>query len=109
MYRKPIQWPNQVDCIISYLNGNTLNGALFAKIKSKQAQTGPVNLTEPGSFASRTAKPNSKMPRFAAQKGFIHKQPTEETGELISNPPPGRWETPDIHGKKLRCSNCGER
>lgn len=48
------------------------------------------------------SKPNTEVPRFAAQKGLFSSQGGQASrwGERISNPPPQRRGTRDIDGPK---------
>ena len=55
-------------------------------------------------------KPNPEMPRFAAEKEFIHRQPSMETREQVLIPLSWRWMAQDICGIKRQGGlRCGER
>lgn len=59
-------------------------------------------VTEPDSFRLPHNYANHRDNEFAKRKGLIIRQPSEETGGPISNPPPRKTRIRDIYGIRGR-------
>ena len=68
-----------------------------------------TSVTKAGSFVPGVASQMLRHQGLQEKERLFLTQPSEETGEQISNPSPQGWEAWDIYGIKLRCGEHGKR